>query len=86
MLFDFGATHSFASTMSVKGVDRDIDKIGQIFKTALPSVEAIIFSYWLRLAPIVIAGRKSRVDLVILDMSNYDVMVEMGFLTKHGAQ
>ena len=83
MLFDFGATHSFASTMSAECVDRDIDKISQIFRTALPSSDVKIFSYWLRLVSIVIIGRKSSVDLVILDTFDYDVIAGMNFLTKH---
>ena len=33
----------------------------------------------------VIAERKSSVDLVILDTFDYDAMVEMDFLTKYGA-
>ena len=85
VLFDSGATHSFASTIFVENLDRGKDRINQIFRTALPSGDVMISSYWLCAVPIVITGRELNVDLVILDMFDYDVIVEMDFLTKYGA-
>jgi len=45
----------------------------------------MLSNYWLRAVPIVIAGRELSVDLVILDMFDYNVIVGMDFLSKYGA-
>ena len=63
---------------------RGKDKIGQIFRTALQSGDVMLSNYSLHSVPIVIAGRKLSVDLVILDMFDYVVIVEMDFLTTYG--
>ncbi|KAL5549921.1 hypothetical protein UlMin_000097 [Ulmus minor] len=70
VLFDSGATHSFAS---------------HIFADSLPSGEILLSSYWLREVPINIADKELRVDLVILKMVDYDVILGMDFLGEYGA-
>ncbi|KAL5568094.1 hypothetical protein UlMin_024669 [Ulmus minor] len=85
VLFDSGATHSFASTMFASCVNRGKDKINQMFRTILPSGDVMLSNYWLRAVPIVIAGRELSMDLVILDMFDYDVIIGMDFLTKYEA-
>ncbi|KAL5540177.1 hypothetical protein UlMin_043726 [Ulmus minor] len=85
VLFDSGATHSFASTSFAGGVDRGKDVINQTFRTALPSGDVMLSNYWLRNVPIVISGRELSVNLVILDMHDYDVILGMDFLTKYEA-
>ena len=52
---------------------------------ALPSGDVMLSNYWLRSVPIVIVGRELSVDLVILDMFDYDVIIGMDFLSKYGA-
>ena len=42
-------------------------------------------SYWLRVVSVVISERKLCADLVMLDMSDYDVILGMYFLSKYGA-
>ncbi|KAL5548506.1 hypothetical protein UlMin_003737 [Ulmus minor] len=85
VLFDSGATHSFASTSFADCVDRGKDVINQTFRTALPSGDVMISSYWLRNVPIVIFGRELSVNLIILDMRDYDVILGMDFLAKYEA-
>ena len=83
VLFDSGATHSFASTIFAKNISEEKDKIGQTFGTVLPSGEILFSNYWLRAVPMVVAGRVLSVDLVILDMIDYDVILGMDFLGKY---
>ena len=47
------------------------------FSIALPSGEEILTREWLRAVPIIISDRKLYVDLVILDMQDFDVILGM---------
>ena len=85
VLFDSGDTHSFISAMFVDCLDRQVECIGQAFRTVLPSGDIMLSSYWLRAVPVVISERKLCTDLVMLDMTNYDVILGMDFLSKYGA-
>ena len=85
VLFDSGVTHSFASTSFTDCVDRGKDVINQIFRTALPFGDVMISSYWLCNVPIVISRRELSVNLVILDMHDYDVILGIDFLAKYEA-
>ncbi|KAL5577635.1 hypothetical protein UlMin_019334 [Ulmus minor] len=85
VLFDSGATHSFASHIFADCLGRERDRIDQVFRTALPSGEILLSSYWLREVPINIADKELRVNLVILKMVDYDVILGMDFLGEYGA-
>ena len=45
----------------------------------------MLSNYWLRAVPVVISERELSVDLVILDMIDYDVILGMDFLSKYEA-
>ncbi|KAL5548997.1 hypothetical protein UlMin_004228 [Ulmus minor] len=85
VLFDSGATHSFISAMFVNCLDRQVECIGQAFRMVLPSGDIMLSSYWLRAVPVVISERELCADLVMLDMTDYDVILGMDFLSKYGA-
>ena len=85
MLFDSGTTHSFISTMFVDCLDRHVECIGQAFRMVLPFGDIMLSSYWLRAVPVVISERELSVDLIILDMIDYDVILGMDFLSKYEA-
>ena len=57
VLFDSGATHSFISTIFADCLNRNVDCIGQTFRTVLPSGDVMLSSYWLRVTPVVIFER-----------------------------
>ena len=85
VLTDSGATHSFISTVFADCLRRSKDTIRQTFRTVLPSGDIMLSSYWLRDVPVVVSEREMSVDLVVLDMIDYDVMLGMDFLSKYGA-
>ena len=85
MLFDSGATHSFISTMFDNCLGRNKDNIRQTFRTVLPTGDIMLSNYWLRIVLVVIFERELSIDLVVLDMVNYDVILGMNFLSKYKA-
>ncbi|KAL5576964.1 hypothetical protein UlMin_018663 [Ulmus minor] len=85
VLFDYGATHSFISAMFVDCLHISKDIIRQTFRTVLPFGDIMLSNYWLRVVPVVISERELSVDLVVLDMIDYDVILGMEFLSKYGA-
>lgn len=42
-------------------------------------------THWLRAIPVMVSNRELYVDLIILDMYDYDVILGMNFLTKYNA-
>ncbi|KAL5570735.1 hypothetical protein UlMin_020332 [Ulmus minor] len=84
-LFDSGAMHSFISNMHANRLDRRKDTIPQTFRTSLPSGEVLLSIYWLRAVPIILSERELYVDLIVLDMYDYDVILGMDFLAKYNA-
>ncbi|KAL5541801.1 hypothetical protein UlMin_009511 [Ulmus minor] len=85
VLIDSGATHSFISAIFADSLHRSKDTIRQTFRTVLPSGDIMLSSYWLRAVPVVVSEREMSVDLVVLDMIDYDVILGMDFLAKYGA-
>ena len=85
VLFDSGASHSFISRKFANGLNYAQDRISQAFLTALPSGEMLSSNSWLRHVPIRVAERELHVDLIVLEMANYDVILGMDFLGKYRA-
>ncbi|KAM6547414.1 hypothetical protein CsatB_019090 [Cannabis sativa] len=85
VLFDSGATHSFITSTIVNHINVPSELFTVGFGTMLPSGEVVISRNWLRGIPVRIDGRKLFVDLIVLDLFDFDVILGMDFLTKYGA-
>ncbi|KAL5541879.1 hypothetical protein UlMin_009589 [Ulmus minor] len=83
VLFDFGATHSFVSTVHASQINRMKEVFARTFRTSLPSGDVLVSTQWLRAIPVLVANRELYVDMIILNMYDYDVILGMDFLSKY---
>ena len=84
-LIDLGATHSFASMIYVKKLDRSPEVLLDGFSSTLPSGEVLHSNHWLKAVPMHIDGRELFTNSVILEMQDYDVILGMDWLSKYNA-
>ncbi|XP_062093847.1 uncharacterized protein LOC133799877 [Humulus lupulus] len=85
VLVDSRATHSFASVHFVGRLNGLPVKMDTIFSIALPSGEVLYSTHWYKTKPITINDRELYVNLIIIDMKDYDVILGMDFLTTYNA-
>ena len=85
-LFDSGATHSFISMEFAQKLGRSMVYLAQPFKTSLPSGEILWSQLWIRNAPVVICDRNLEVDLIAIQLQDFDVILGMDFLAKYNAK
>ncbi|XP_062080270.1 uncharacterized protein LOC133785025 [Humulus lupulus] len=84
VLFDYGESHSFISIRTVKIVNAPNELFNVGFGTMLPLREIAISKNWVKVVPLWIDGRKLYVNLIALDLSDFDVILGMNFLSKYG--
>ncbi|XP_060972370.1 uncharacterized protein LOC115717660 [Cannabis sativa] len=85
VLFESGATHSFFASTFVNHINAPSELFPVGFWTMLPSGEVVISRNWLRGIPVTIDGRELFIDLIVLDLFDFDVILGMDFHTKYGA-
>ena len=85
VLIDSGATHSFASYAFSKKLCRGEERIRKTFRTALPFGDVLLSEYWVCQVLIIICDREFHVDLIIIDLKDFDVILGMDFLGKYNA-
>ena len=85
ILFDTGAIHSYVSRAFFERLAIPPEVLSSQFLTTLPSGEIMASTHWLRAVPVIIADRELFCDLIVLDMTDYDVIFGMDFLIRYGA-
>ncbi|KAL5550352.1 hypothetical protein UlMin_000528 [Ulmus minor] len=85
VLFDSGATHSFISSVCASKMNRVKELITRTFRTSLPSGDVLVSTHWLRVIPVLVSNRELYVDLIMLDLHDYDIILGMDFLSKYNA-
>ena len=85
VLFDYGVTHLFIFTVHANRLDRAKKVIARTFRTSLPSGDVLISTHWFRAIPVRVSKRELYMNLIILDMYDYDVILGMDFLSKYNA-
>ena len=84
-LIDFGAPHSFVSVTFVKKLDMVPDLLDEMCIVSLPSGENLTSRFSFKVVPIKVAERELPVDLIVLEMVDYDVILGMDWLSRYNA-
>ena len=83
ILFDYGASHSFITASCVKELGLEVETLENLLHVSSPlgtrvSVDMICWDYMLEISGILLT-----VDLRIMNMSKFDVILGMDWLTAH---
>ena len=84
-LIDSRASHSFVSANFVKKLDMVPDLLDEMCIVSLPSGENLPSRFGFKVVPVKIAGRELPVDLMVLEMVDYDMILGMDWLSKCNA-
>ena len=84
-LIDSGATHSFASPAYVRKLGRSPETFNLRYCVTIPSGDVLYSGQVLRACPIKIEDRELWVDLIVLDMLDFEVILGMDWLSKYHA-
>ena len=84
-LIDFGASHSFVFVIFIKKLDMKPVLLDEICVVSLPSRENLTSRFSFKDVPVKVAGRELPLDLMVLEMVDYDVILGMDWLSKYNA-
>ena len=84
-LIDSGASYSFVSASLFKKLDIMPDLLNEACVVSLASGKNLTSRFNFKVAPVKIAGRELPIDLIILEMVDYDVLLGMNCLSKYNA-
>ena len=82
-IIDSGASHSFVSTNFVNKLDMVPDLLDEICVVSLPSEENLTSQFGFKAVPVKITIRELPVDLMVLEMVDYDLILDMDWLSKY---
>ncbi|CAA2961057.1 uncharacterized protein LOC111377914, partial [Olea europaea subsp. europaea] len=85
VLLDSGATHSFVSTEYVRRRSRTPDIHEVSYSVTIPSGDVQLINLIVGACAILIENREFYVDLIVLDMKDYDIILGMDWLSRYEA-
>ena len=85
VLFDSGSTHSFISTTFVSCAQLGLEPLGYRLSVSTPSWEILVANERVQASQIVIAERPLEVVLIVLNMSDFVVILGMDWLAESHA-
>jgi hypothetical protein len=85
ILFDPGATHSFISNSFAKSCSLKLESLGLNLSVATPVGKTVVCTSVVRRCPVTIKGHVMPANLVIFEMSGFDVILGMDWLSMYHA-
>ena len=82
-LVDPGATHSIASKHFLDRFQIETQPLDDRMRVSLPAGDLLVSDSVIRDSRIMIGGQEFPVDLVALDMRDFDVVLDMDWLSRH---
>ena len=85
VLVDLGATHSFISREYIDRVGIEMRPTECSMVVSLPTGDSLIANRVYRGSKVTIASHEFEVDLIVLDMHDFEIILGMDWLAKHRA-
>ena len=83
ILFDFGSSHSFVAASSVDVLDLEVETLDDSLYVSSPLGTRVRINMIYRDYELEISGILLTVDLRVMDISYFDVILDMDWLTEH---
>ena len=80
VLFDSGATHSFVSPSFASCLGRDSSPLSEHLIVATPMGDSLLAGLVYKSCEVWVGGKLSIVDLIVLDVVDFDVILSMDLL------
>ncbi|TYK23510.1 retrotransposon protein, putative, Ty3-gypsy subclass [Cucumis melo var. makuwa] len=85
VLFDFGSSHSFISSVFVQHVGLEVEPLGSVLSVSTPSGEVLLSKEKIKACQVEIANHMLDVTLLVLDIRDFDVILGMDWLSANHA-
>ena len=76
-LIDSRVLHSFVSIIFVKKIDMEPILLDEVYVVSLPSGENLTSRFSFKEVPVKVTGRELPINLIVLEMVDYDVILGM---------
>ena len=85
VLFDFGASRSFISTSFALHANRELTPLKNKLIVTTPLGESIVRTSVFRGCEVIVEGIVLKANLILLEMTDFDVILGMDWLSNHRA-